>query len=94
MPFGFVLTGIRANTNTAPAGAAIQVDVNLTGTGSIFSTPLTIDDGEKTSVTAATPAVISTTTLADDAEITVDIDQVGSTTPGKGLKLVMYGYRT
>lgn len=94
MPFGFTLTGIRASVNTAPVGAALQVDVNLTGTGSIFSTPLTIDDGEKTSVTAATPAVISTTTLADDAEITVDIDQVGSTTAGKGLKLVMLGYRT
>lgn len=93
MPFGFVLTGIRASVNTAPVGAAIQVDVNEGGV-SIFSTPLTIDDGEKTSVTAATPAVISDATLADDAEITVDIDTVGSTTAGKGLKLVMLGYRT
>lgn len=92
MPFGFVLTGIRASVNTAPVGAAIQVDVNEGGV-SIFSTPLTIDDGEKTSVTAATPAVISDATLADDAEITVDIDTVGSTTAGKGLKLVMLGYR-
>lgn len=94
MPFGFVLTGIRASVNTAPVGAVIQVDVNVTGAGSIFSTPLTIDDGEKTSTTAATPAVIATATLADDAEITVDIDTVGSTTAGKGLKLVMLGYRT
>ena len=93
MPFGFVLTGIRASVNTAPVGAAIQVDVNEGGV-SIFSTPLTIDAGEKTSVTAATPAVISDATLADDAEITVDIDTVGSTTAGKGLKLVMLGYRT
>lgn len=92
MPFGFVLTGIRASVNTAPVGSAIQVDVNEGGV-SIFSTPLTIDDGEKTSVTAATPAVISDATLADDAEITVDIDTVGSTTAGKGLKLVMLGYR-
>lgn len=92
MPFGFVLTGIRASVNTAPVGAAIQVDVNEGGV-SIFSTPLTIDAGEKTSVTAATPAVISDATLADDAEITVDIDAVGSTTAGKGLKIVMLGYR-
>jgi hypothetical protein len=94
MPFGFNLTGIRASVNTAPAGSAITVGVNLTGTGSILSTDLTIDDGEKTSVTAAVPAVISVATLADDAEITVDIDTVGSTTPGKGLKLLMLGYRT
>jgi hypothetical protein len=94
MPFGFNLTGIRASVNTAPAGSAITVGVNLTGIGSILSTDLTIDDGEKTSVTAAVPAVISVATLADDAEITVDIDTVGSTTPGKGLKLLMLGYRT
>jgi hypothetical protein len=94
MPFGFNLTGIRASVNTAPVGSAITVGVNLTGIGSILSTDLTIDDGEKTSVTAAVPAVISVATLADDAEITVDIDTVGSTTPGKGLKLLMLGYRT
>lgn len=92
MPFAFVLTGVRASVSTAPVGATIQVDVNEDGV-SIFSTPLTIDASEKTSVTAAVPAVISDPALADDAEITVDIDQVGSTTAGKGLKLVMYGYR-
>lgn len=48
-----------------------------------------IISGEKTSLTAATPAVISDTAIADDAEITIDIDAVG-TTPAKGLKVHIY----
>jgi len=32
--------------------------------------------------------------LADDAEITIDIDQVGSTVAGAGLKIWLIGTRT
>src|SRR5690606_23981466 len=83
MPYAFTLTEVRASVTTAPTGAALQVDINEGGT-SILSTKLTIDDGEKTSTTAATPAVISDSALADDAEITIDIDVVGSTIAGAG----------
>jgi hypothetical protein len=38
--------------------------------------------------------VISDSTLANDAEITIDIDQVGSTIAGKGLKVWLYLRRT
>lgn len=93
MPFAFVLTGVRISVNTAPTGATILVDVNKTGVGSIFTTRPSIDDSEKTSVTAATQPVLSVTSLSDDDEITIDIDQVGATTPGKGLKIIFFGYR-
>lgn len=93
MPFAMTLTEVRAEVNTAPVGSTITVDINETG-ATILSTKLTIDVSEKTSVTATAPAVISDANLADDAEITFDIDQVGSTTPGKGLKVTMIGYRT
>lgn len=92
MPHAMTLTEVRANVNTAPVGATITVDINEGGT-SILSTKLTIDASEKTSTTAAAAAVISDTALADDAEMTVDIDQVGSTTAGKGLKVWLIGYR-
>ncbi len=86
------LTGIRGSLTEAATGATLfAVDVNLTGTGSILSTKLTFDDSEKTTTTAATPAVLSTTAIADDAELTVDIDAVGSTLAGKGLKLYLIG---
>jgi len=76
---------VGAYVTTAPTGAAIQVDINLTGTGSILSTPITIDAGEKSSTTAATPAVISTNIIPADGELTFDIDQVGSTVAGTSL---------
>jgi hypothetical protein len=78
--------------NTAPTGSTIIVDINEGGS-TILSTKLTIDVSEKTSTTAATPAVISDTALADDAEMTVDIDQIGSSVAGKGLKVWLIGYR-
>ncbi len=90
MPYAFTVTEVRASVTTAPTGAALQVDINEGGT-SILSTEITIDDGEKTSTTAATAPVISDAALADDAEITLDIDQVGSTTAGAGLKVYLIG---
>ena len=93
MPYAMTLTEVRASVTTAPTGANLIVDINEGGT-SILSTKLSIDAGEKTSTTAASAAVISDTALADDAEITVDIDQIGSTVAGAGLKVWLIGNKT
>jgi len=90
MPHAMTLTEARASVTTAPTGTSLIVDINKNGT-SVLSTKLTIDATEKTSTTAATPAVISDSALADDAEITVDIDAVGSTIAGAGLKVTLIG---
>lgn len=90
LPYALTLTAVRASVTTAPTGATLTVDINEGGV-SILSTKLTIDAGEKTSTTAATPAVISDAALADDAEITIDIDQIGSTVAGAGLKVYLIG---
>lgn len=90
MPFAFTLTAVRASVTTAPTGAVLTVDINENGT-TILSTKITIDATEKTSTTAATAPVISDTALADDAEITIDIDTVGSTIAGAGLKVYLIG---
>ena len=90
MPYAFTVTGVRASVTTAPTGSTLTVDINENGS-SILSTKITIDATEKTSTTAATAPVISDTALADDAEITIDIDQVGSTVAGKGLKVTLLG---
>lgn len=92
MPHAMTLTGVRASLSTAQAsGSIFTVDINEGGT-SVLSTKLTIDNTEKTSTTAATAAVISDSALADDAEITIDIDQIGNGT-AKGLKVVLIGTR-
>jgi hypothetical protein len=89
-PLAFTLTDVRASLLTAQtSGNIFTVDINETGV-SILSTKLTIDNTEKTSVTAATPAVISDTAIANDAEITIDVDQVGSGTAA-GLIVTLIG---
>ena len=92
MPYAFTLTAVRASLTTAQtSGSIFTVDINDSGT-TILSTKLTIDNTEKTSTTAATAAVISDTALADDTEITIDIDQVGDGT-AKGLKITLISTR-
>ena len=92
-PFAFTITGVSASVTTAPTGATLVIDINETGT-TILSTKLSIDISEKTTSTAATAAVISDASIATDAEISVDIDQIGSTVAGAGLKVKIEGYRT
>jgi len=87
-PFAMTLYQIpRASLNTASSSGNPAIDINVGGS-SIFSTTLTIDATEKTSTTAATAAVLGTTSIADDAEITIDIDTAG--TGVKGLKVILY----
>ena len=93
MPYAFTVTEVRASLSVAqPSGAIFTVDINESGV-SILSTKLTIDNGEKTSTTAATPAVVSDTALADDAEMSIDIDQAGAA-GAQGLKVYLIGRKT
>jgi hypothetical protein len=92
MPVAMTLTAVRLNVNTAPTGSALVVNIKEGGT-TIFSTKPQIDVSAKTSVGSGTPAVISDSSLASDAEITIDIDQIGSTIAGKGLKVWLIGTR-
>ena len=89
-PFAFTLTGVRASLSTASSSGAPTFDINEGGT-TILSTKLTIDANEKTSTTAATAAVISDSAIADDAELTFDIDAAG--TGAKGAKIWLLGTR-
>lgn len=91
MPFAMTLTGVRASLTAASSSGTPTFDINENGS-SILSTKLTIDQSEKTSTTAATPAVISDSSLADDAEMTIDVDVAG--TGAKGAKIYLIGYRT
>lgn len=92
MPFAATLTAVRASCSTAPTGSTIIIDINEGGT-SVLSTKLSIDASEFTSTTAASAAVISDAALADDSEITIDFDQVGSTIAGKGVVVTLVGTR-
>lgn len=79
---------VRASLLTASTSGAVTIDINVNGS-TILSTKLTIDANEKTSTTAATAAVQTSTTLAADDEVTIDIDGAG--TGAKGLIVCILG---
>lgn len=90
IPYNFVISEVFAGLSTAQVGGdLVTVDVNVNAT-SIFSTVITLDNGEDTSLTALTPPVLTTTSLTKGSKITVDIDLVGDGT-AKGLKLYLVG---
>lgn len=92
-PFAMTLTEIpRASLSTASTSGAVTVDINEAGTSVLGANKLSIDANEKTSTTAATATTISDSSIADDAEITFDIDAAG--TGAKGLKVTLYYKRT
>ena len=92
-PYAMTLTKIpRASLSTASTSGNPTVDINVGGTSILGANKLSIDANEKTSATAATATTIATATIADDAEITFDIDVAG--TGAKGLKVTLYFERT
>lgn len=90
VPYAFHVLEVRSSVNVVSSSGLVTVDINEGGS-TILSTKLSIDASEKTSKTAATPAVISDASLADDAELTFDIDAAG--TGAAGLKVKIFGYR-
>lgn len=91
MPYALTLTEVFCGLSTPQtSGTAVEVDV-LAGGASVFSTTITVDNTEDTSLTAAVPAVLSTTALTKGQKIQVSILSVGGTT-AKGLKVYLVGY--
>ena len=93
MPFQFELTDIIANVNTASTGADINVQVQEDGSDIMSGVGITIDATETSSESSATQPTITDSTLAFNSIISVDLDQVGSTNAGTGLKINFIGYR-
>jgi hypothetical protein len=90
MPFAMTVTAVRGSLSTASSSGTPTFDINEGGS-SILGTKLSIDANEKTSTTAASAATITDSALADDAEITIDIDTAG--TGAKGAKVYIIGTR-
>tara|TARA_Y100001951_G_scaffold48243_1_gene38016 strand:+ start:280 stop:816 length:537 start_codon:yes stop_codon:yes gene_type:complete len=93
LPFQFELTDIIANVNSAPTGSAIHVMVQEDDVDIMSGNGIEIDVSETTSEDATTQPTITDSTLAFNSIISVDLDQVGSTNAGTGLKINFIGYR-
>jgi len=93
MPYAMTVTGIRASVTTAPTGSSLHVDIHESGT-TILGTKCQIDVSAKSSYPNSTQATITDASLADDSEIKIFVDQIGSTIAGAGLKVWIIGTRT
>lgn len=84
---GCTIEGVLAVVGTAPTDDDIIVDVNKNGSTLFSSGKPTIADGDTNSGSISVP---SSPNLVDGDEITVDIDQVGSTDPGSDLTVEIF----
>ena len=82
------ISKVYVNVKTAPTGASIKVDINKNGI-SIWNTTqanrVVIADG----ATSGTQTSFDTTALVEGDVLTVDIDQVGSTTAGADITVTV-----
>tara|TARA_R100000963_G_scaffold17519_2_gene12249 strand:- start:1038 stop:1460 length:423 start_codon:yes stop_codon:yes gene_type:complete len=94
MPYPFQILSVKASLTTAGGtSGTTTIDVN-DDTVSIFSTLLTIDQGELSSVTAAIPYVLAATgyTILPDSSMTIDVDAISGGGSETGLKVELIGY--
>jgi len=89
MPGDFTVTDIEMKAKTAPSGSSLIIDINEGGS-SIFSTRAEIDGGQTREDGNHS---FSDTHLSTGAEVTLDVDQVGSSTAGNGLTIILKGIR-
>lgn len=95
-PYDFTIERVVVALETTATGGAVEIDVLRNGV-SIFGTRPTIDGGEKSSLTAAVAATLSTTAINQGDEIVVVVIQNGKgaqedTTTATGLVVYLIGY--
>lgn len=84
VPGNLTIIKAYAVVKTASGGLPIVIDINKNGT-SIWSTTQANRLSITATTTTATQTVFDTTQLTDADQLTVDIDQIGSTTSGADL---------
>jgi hypothetical protein len=90
MPFAMNNLSVVAGLSAVSTSGAVEVNIKKNGT-TIFTTNLTIDANEQISTTAAVPAVLSATSIAQWDYMTVDCVAAG--TGAGGLTIYLSGRR-
>jgi hypothetical protein len=85
------IRAVQASVGTAPTGASLIVDVNKNGT-TIFTTQANRPTIAAAGNTSGKVTNMDVTSLADGDYLTVDVDQVGSGTPGSNLTVLVELY--
>lgn len=90
LPLGMQLMSVRASVTDAPTGGPITVGIKLDGLN-LLNPKITIEAGEVSSFTADIQPGLISTVIGDDSEIIIDIEAVGPTLAGTGLKVYLIG---
>jgi hypothetical protein len=85
-PFDGTLVSAKAEVDSAPSGDDINIDILVEGATVLGASPLTISDGD----TESTQRSIMSSIIQFQT-ISINIDQVGSTSPGGAdLRMILY----
>jgi len=82
----WTIQSVRASVGTAPSGASIIIDINVSGT-TIFTTQANRPTIAAAGNTSGKITNYDVTTVANGSYLTVDVDQIGSTTAGADLSV-------
>ena len=94
MPYAYTIDSVRASlTSAGGASGTTTIDINEAGS-TILSTKITIDYGDTTSIGASAAPVVSDSSLADNAIITIDIDALTGDADEAGLVVYIIGNKT
>lgn len=87
-PISFKIISISASLSIPQtSGTTFTIDVKANGT-TILSTPITIDNGANSSISAAVLPVLSNVDILADTNLSIDVTQIGDGTAA-GLKLYL-----
>ncbi|ANS03419.1 triple helix repeat-containing collagen [uncultured Mediterranean phage uvDeep-CGR2-KM19-C269] len=92
LPYALTIDKMYLSLNSTCAGADVEVDCQRNGT-TIFDTDrLVVAQG--TNISTLQPDFANPTVFAIGSKMSFNIEQIGSTTAGAGLKVMIHGHRT
>lgn len=88
---GYTLSACYAKAKTAPVGADIRIVIRRNGSGNVFGSPAYLAIPSGSTAVVKTTSFSASGSLADLDYLTVDIDQIGSSTAGKDVSVTCIG---
>ena len=92
LPYSCTIDKISGSLNGVCAGSSVQVDIQRNGTSIFDTSKLTIPTNSD--MNSSQPDFDNNLVLPAFSRITFNIDQIGSTTAGYGLKVMFILHRT
>lgn len=93
-PFDLIIAKYRITARSAPTGADLIVDLLVDASSAVVSGSEQIDAASTTSFDSVSGHATLSATVTAGMYVSFDITQIGSTLPGTGIEVWVYGVRT